>query len=236
MNSQPIEKQDKSEIGDLEVHSIFKTIQGEGPFTGTRSIFVRLAGCNLQCPLCDTDYTSKRIKMTVLKLITQINELTVSEITGGIQPGYLIVITGGEPFRQNLKPFIDLLLEHGYNVQIETNGTLFQELPYDLITVVCSPKTFKINRFLKVHINALKYIAKANDIGSIDGLPLYVLDHIAEPCVSRPPMGFSGTVYIQPADEGDPLRNHKNLDAAITSVMKHGYTLCLQTHKIIGME
>lgn len=233
MNSQPIEKQNKSETGNLEVHSIFKTIQGEGPFVGTRSIFVRLAGCNLQCPLCDTDYTSKRGEYTAHELIVQINRLT-----GRDRPdsGYLVVITGGEPFRQNLRPFVDLLLEHGYNVQIETNGTLFQELPYDLITVVCSPKTFKINSLLGVHIKALKYVVTANDIASNDGLPFYVLEHVAKPCVARPPLAFNGDIYIQPADEANLLGNKENLDAAIASVMKHGYTLCLQTHKIIGME
>jgi len=50
MNQQPIEKQFLHPKGDLEVHSIFLTIQGEGPFTGQRAVFVRLAGCNLQCP------------------------------------------------------------------------------------------------------------------------------------------------------------------------------------------
>ena len=60
MNLQPIEKRTKSADGLLSLHSIFHTIQGEGPFCGTPSVFVRLAGCNLQCPACDTDYTQGR--------------------------------------------------------------------------------------------------------------------------------------------------------------------------------
>ena len=55
INKQPIEKREPSYEGTLQVHSIFKTIQGEGPFCGTPCVFVRLAGCNLQCPACDTD-------------------------------------------------------------------------------------------------------------------------------------------------------------------------------------
>ena len=53
-NGQPIEKVQRTFDGTLEVHSIFKTIQGEGPFCGTPAVFIRLAGCNLQCPWCDT--------------------------------------------------------------------------------------------------------------------------------------------------------------------------------------
>ena len=60
MNQQAPEKQQLRGDGLLAVHSIFYTIQGEGPFAGETAVFVRLAGCNLQCPLCDTDYTSDR--------------------------------------------------------------------------------------------------------------------------------------------------------------------------------
>ena len=59
-NTQPAEKQVKSSGLILAINSIFYTIQGEGPFAGSPAVFVRLAGCNLQCPMCDTEYTSRQ--------------------------------------------------------------------------------------------------------------------------------------------------------------------------------
>ena len=52
MNTQPTEKRTNSQ--NLDITEIFFTIQGEGPFSGHRAVFIRLAGCNLQCPACDT--------------------------------------------------------------------------------------------------------------------------------------------------------------------------------------
>lgn len=229
MNHQPIVKQSLHERGLLEVHHIFATIQGEGPFAGSPAVFVRLYGCNLQCPLCDTDYTSNKFQVMPNFILDSVKEMG--------SPSKLVVFSGGEPMRQNLAPVVRLLLEHGYRVQIETNGTLFvPDLPYDQITVVCSPKAGRINSDLAPHIAAMKYVVSANSLDPEDGLPYKVLGHPAAPRVARPPEGFKGTIYLQPADVGDPLENSRHLDAAIRSCLKFGYTLCLQTHKIINME
>ena len=82
LNQQAMEKQDHSPHGSLEVFKIFPTIQGEGPFTGRRSVFVRLAGCNLQCPMCDTDYTSNRVRFESGALLTAVNQHTVDWVLG----------------------------------------------------------------------------------------------------------------------------------------------------------
>ena len=71
-NSQPIEKRSR-DADVLEVHSIFYTLQGEGPFCGSPAIFIRLAGCNLQCPGCDTDYTSKREHLSPETIVKRLN-------------------------------------------------------------------------------------------------------------------------------------------------------------------
>ena len=118
LNTQPIEKKVHREDGIVEVHSIFYTIQGEGPFCGTPSVFVRLAGCNPQCPWCDTEYSSSRMEMTPFEVVVQ------AKVRFRLPKGGLVVITGGEPFRQNLSYLLRALTEHGYYVQIETNGTL----------------------------------------------------------------------------------------------------------------
>lgn len=229
MNTQPIEKQDLRKDGELDVFRIFHTIQGEGPFTGHVAVFVRLAGCNLQCPLCDTDYTSERRRMAAEEVCAQVLGI------GAADP--LVVITGGEPFRQNLEPLVTTLLDEGLRVQIETNGTLYQDLPYwrPELVIVCSPKAGKIHPKLEPHLDALKYVLHADSCGD-DGLPLRALDHPCHPRLARPTAAFSGTIYLQPVDTGDVEDNRRHLAATVASVMKHEYVLCTQVHKAAGLE
>ena len=236
MNKQQPQKPDYRTDGALEVHSIFSTIQGEGPFVGQRATFIRLAGCNLQCPQCDTEYlVSKHPDIDTEYPGKYLQEVThiLDEVV--IYPNDLVVITGGEPFRQNLLPLVVALLDANFIVQIETNGTLYQDLPYQAITVVCSPKTGSINKDLLPHIAALKYVVSSDDVAKEDGLPNHALGHPAMPRLARPPEGFEGYVYIQPADEKDEEKNQWNLEAAVHSTLKFGYILCLQVHKIAGV-
>jgi len=76
LNQQLAEKRVERQDGALEIIDIFPTIQGEGPFAGEPAIFVRLAGCVLQCPLCDTDYTSGRRLISIPSLTEEIDEYT----------------------------------------------------------------------------------------------------------------------------------------------------------------
>lgn len=231
INSQPVEKQKLREDGLLEVHSIFYTIQGEGPFAGVPAVFVRLAGCNLQCPMCDTDYTSDRRMVGPMGLV----EL-VDAVNGKAS---LVVITGGEPFRQNITPAVNALLDADFRVQIETNGTLYlADFPYDRATVVCSPKAGQLNHRLAEHkgaVTAFKYVLRHGNLAP-DGLPVHALAHPAAPQVARPPSDFEGAIFVQPVDEQDAETNAKNLSATVESALAHGYILGLQIHKLIGKE
>lgn len=228
-NTQPISKQNLVSNGLLELHHMFLTIQGEGPFAGTPAVFVRLFGCNLQCPFCDTDYTSEKLQVTPDYVINKATEFF------GEQKG-LIVFSGGEPFRQNISPAAKLLVEAGFTVQVETNGTLppSPDLP-DEVVIVCSPKTGSINKDLTPRIDALKYVIHADSLDT-DGLPIMALGHTAKPTAAKPPTGFTGDVFVQPIDVDNPVENVRHLDAAIRSCMTFGYRLCVQIHKIINME
>lgn len=226
INQQPREK--RTEHPHIQVHSVWETIQGEGPFAGSPAVFVRLSGCNLDCPLCDTDYTSTRDSYPYVELVRRIQLVRGSG---------LVVLTGGEPFRQNIGSLCRSLIGVGYTVQIETNGTLFvPDLPYesDKLVIVCSPKTPLIDKALAPHIDALKYVVQAGYVDAQDGLPTKVLGY---PCDAARPTGvLQGVqIYIQPADEQDEVLNKKNLDVAVSVCMKFGYRFCLQVHKIIGM-
>lgn len=210
----------------LQLHSIFPTIQGEGPFTGQPATFVRLYGCNLQCPLCDTEYTGSQVTMLVKEIVT-------------IALNYkheLVVITGGEPFRQGIDALVTALLNEDFVVQIETNGTIFCAIQqhYNAV-IVCSPKTATIE--IPAHrIHAFKYVLHHKHIAG-DGLPTFALGRPNENnLVARPPVSYPrDKIYVTPCDTGDPELNRMNLEAAIASCREFGYTLGLQIHKIINL-
>ena len=235
MNTQPIEKVVKSPEGTLDVHSVFFTIQGEGPHCGRTAVFIRLAGCNLQCPGCDTDYTSTRERKSVSVLRNEVLELIEEECGQAHKP--LIVITGGEPFRQDISHLCKAFVNLGFQIQIETNGTLPPPagMP-EGIDIVVSPKSGKINEMTAELMTALKYVVKAGAVCN-DGLPTRALDHTCSPVVAKPPAGFPRElIYIQPMDERKAPANRRNTEAAKSSVMRNGYTLQIQVHKVIGVE
>lgn len=231
LNSQTPEKKDYQST--LEVHSIFSTIQGEGPFCGRPAVFVRLAGCNLQCPGCDTEYTATRERLNYGDILQDIHERLMESSSNA----NLVVISGGEPFRQNITPFCDFLIENDFDVQIETNGSM--QIPMELsqlVTVVCSPKTAKLHPSALHRANAFKYVMKAGNMREEDGLPLQALDHRATPYIARPHKSFRGKIYLQPMDEQDVFKNFKNTKAVLDSAMKHNYTVQLQIHKLLNVE
>src|ERR1700752_1647422 len=101
----------------LQLAEIFYSIQGEGTWTGTPAVFVRLAGCNLACDFCDTDYSTKFFA-SVDDVVASVRRL------GGDCP--MVVLTGGEPLAQAETPrLIDALRRDRRRVLLESNGTIF---------------------------------------------------------------------------------------------------------------
>lgn len=233
-NKQPAEKPDYAEDGSLDVMEVFDTIQGEGPFAGEPAVFVRLAGCTLVCPGCDTIYTgSGRKRLAIPDLCSDIFKYTNS-----LSDRRLIVVTGGEPFRQNLGPFARLALSADHRVQIETNGTLApDDFPWLMADVVCSPKAGKVHPTVQAWCRNWKYVLQAGEVDPADGLPTSVLGNGVRPfrLSDRQLATKEHTVWVQPMDEGDPERNAANTRAAVESCMKFGYRLSIQTHKIAGV-
>lgn len=245
-NEQAPEKRVQGDGFTLAVNSVFHTIQGEGPFAGTPAVFIRLAGCNLQCPLCDTEYTL-RDDYSVDDIVAAVRGATPYWPQGRSRalpepyraPTNLVVITGGEPFRQPIGRLAMRLLREGYRVQVETNGTLFQPaFPYvdDNVTIVCSPKAGQVHRELLPWVAAWKYVAAADNIDPADGLPTHALEHPNSGRLFRPPPGHSAPVYLQPVDEKNTQANAANMAAVRDACLEHGHRLCLQLHKIIGVD
>ena len=100
----------------LLVNEIFYSIQGESIYSGRPCIFVRLTGCNLRCSYCDTRYAYEQgAKMELTEIVSRIADYKCP----------LVEITGGEPLLQSDTPtLIYKLLENGYEVLMETNGSL----------------------------------------------------------------------------------------------------------------
>jgi len=100
----------------LYLIEIYKSIQGESSFAGVPCIFVRLAGCNLRCSWCDSEYTfTGGYKMSEDEVVAEVEKLA---------PVKLVEFTGGEPMLQEreLIPLMDRLLGQGYELMIETSG------------------------------------------------------------------------------------------------------------------
>lgn len=101
------------------VNEIFSSIEGEGIRTGYPVTFIRLYGCNIHCPYCDTRYACEGgefTQMTVDEIVDKVKDFGWSRVT----------ITGGEPLiHRDVDNLIYLLTYLGYEVNIETNGTVF---------------------------------------------------------------------------------------------------------------
>lgn len=223
MNNQPVTKQDLSLNGisrPLQVTEIFDTIQGEGPWSGLPCTFIRLAGCNLCCTWCDTEYSS-------------FNEMSIKEIGYEVNHKH-VVITGGEPFRQNITPLVKHIINNGYSIQIETNGTLTNpSFPFDKTVVVCSPKTHSLNKKLLPHIKWFKYVVGEEDKISIHGFPTGATQAHSK---QAPYVTWStDRVILMPRDDHFPGQNQRNRDVAVSLVRKFGFRLNLQLHKILNL-
>jgi organic radical activating enzyme len=219
----PILAPKKSDGLMLDVQDIFKTFQGEGIFTGLPSIFIRLGGCNLACNFCDTEFDSYQ-NIALAKIMLKIIKLSENM---GKRTHNLAVITGGEPLRQNITPLCEQLLKHNFKVQIETNGTLFQELPQK-IDIVCSPKN-NYNGYYQIRPDLLPKISAFKFLISVHNKNYSFVPEVGQSQYNIP-------VYLQPIDNYDEAKNLENRQLTLELATKFGYCLSLQTHKFWGID
>lgn len=101
----------------LEISEVFTSLQGESTYAGLPCTFIRLSGCNLACPWCDTEYA--RIEGGRTRSVEDLVEEALA------REAPLVCLTGGEPLRQEETPALAAALaEEGLTVTVETNGTL----------------------------------------------------------------------------------------------------------------
>jgi len=209
---------------NLDVVEIFPTLQGEGPYAGRPAVFVRLGGCNLACDFCDTQFENYQ-NLSLENILLEVEKL--SKNSAGKIVRKLVVITGGEPLRQPIERFCEKLVAQNFLVQIETNGTLFRDIPKE-VKIICSPKISNnkyhaIRADLLSRICALKFIISKNNQN---------YSNIAEVGQEK----FDIPVYVQPMDEYDETKNRANLQHAQKLCDENGYFLSLQIHKILRIR
>jgi 7-carboxy-7-deazaguanine synthase len=102
-------------MATVRVKELFVSIQGESTYAGLPCVFIRTAGCNLRCDYCDTAYAYEGGRsMEIDELLKAVAERRIN----------LVEVTGGEPLHQeNVPLLIENLLDRGYTVLVETNGS-----------------------------------------------------------------------------------------------------------------
>ena len=191
---------------------IFNSVQGEGAHTGVPSIFIRFGGCNLSCVWCDTDFSVYERK-TISEIMKILSQWTTKRI----------IYTGGEPAMQKLRPLSDELHSKGYNIAIETNGTI--ELEEGVVDWICvSPKNMvhPEHPIKQRKGDELKVVYTGQDLSMYDNLKKGFDNLFLQPC------------YDESKDAGT---NGKTFHSTFDLVMQNpGWNLSLQTHKWMGVE
>jgi len=206
------------------VKEIFLTLQGEGAQAGRRAVFLRFSGCNLWtgreqdrataiCQFCDTDFVGTNGEGGGKFATPQAFAEAVTATWGaGVSGTPYVVITGGEPMLQLDVALIDALHTHGFEIGVESNGTLPATPGIDWLCI--SPKAG--SDVVQRSGNELKLVwpQPGSDWASMED---WAFDHF----------------LIQPMDS---LMREENLKAAIDFVMDHPrWRLSLQTHKALGL-
>jgi 7-carboxy-7-deazaguanine synthase (Cx14CxxC type) len=206
------------------VKEIFYTLQGEGALTGRPAVFCRFAGCNLwsgreedraaaACPFCDTDFVGADGIEGGRYADAEALAAKVDALWPARQHAKFVVCTGGEPLLQLDAALIDALHARGFEIAVETNGTI--PLPADLDWVCVSPKAG--NPLVVTAGDELKIVVPQ------DGLD---------------PLAFAEFDFrrfsVQPMDGPDRAQN---TELAIRFCLDHPrWQLSLQTHKVTGIR
>jgi len=209
----------------LNVNEIFQSIQGEGVHAGVPAVFLRLQGCNLQCPWCDTKGALDPKGGTLMQ---------VEEALGWINmyAPSLAVVTGGEPLLQipGLGILINGLDQHKHTWALETNGTLAPPPVrlFDWITVSPKPPDYRIHPAYHPpgpHIDELKVIVTGD--AEFQYLQSYVF-------CSGNVLLEDTIICLQPVD--NDLDIARKIVEFLCATDEPKWRLSLQLHKILEVK
>ena len=188
----------------MKITEIFYSLQGEGARTGDPSIFIRLAGCDLSCGFCDTEFESGK-------------EMTTADLAAYISrwPCKWIIWTGGEPTLQLTTEIVGEFNRLGYQQAIETNGN--HPAPAGLAWVACSPKI-------------AEHVLKRNFPDGVD--ELRYVRHAGQPGIPQPSINAKRK-FLSPMFKGNQP-DPENLKHCQDLCLQHPeWSLSVQTHKLL---
>jgi len=156
----------------MRVNTIYPAIQGEGCLTGTPMILVRLQGCDLRCPWCDTKEVwsvDGGIELPVPVIVEQVRQATTGH--------QWVLVTGGEPTMQRLGPLVDALHGTGYRVALESNGNFGTDAAFDWVCI--SPKG-KVDSNILCAADEVKYVVKDSIPDDVPDGPVICLQPVSQ--------------------------------------------------------
>lgn len=204
------------------VKELFYTLQGEGAQTGRAAVFCRFSGCNLwsgiekdrakaDCNFCDTDFVGTDGDNGGKYKTAQELAVKAIKLWQGKSGKPYIVCTGGEPLLQLDVPLIKAFQKEGFEVAVETNGTL--PAPKELDWVCVSPKL--MSKLVQKTGNELKLVYPQTNVMPEDVEEL-LFDHY----------------FLQPLDEAGKDHTRSVIDYC---QLHPKWRLSIQTHKVIGI-
>ena len=214
------------------VNEIFFTLQGEGAHSGIPAIFVRLSGCNLQCPWCDTEFEQYEI-MSAEQIIKTALSLYAYDNEGRRK---MLVLTGGEPSLQVDQPLIDALHKADFYICIETNGT--HPLPDGIDWITCSPKLiYKRNQNPVPSKLALRKVNEVKVVFTGEYDPNIWREYLEAEHWLLQPLRYNGEWMLESGiDEWEDDRSD-NLIETTQYILSHPFwRLSVQLHKIVGIR
>lgn len=197
-----------------KINEIFYSLQGEGHYTGTPSVFVRFSGCNLSCPFCDTAHL-EGVVMTSEEIAAEVDRYPASHV----------VLTGGEPLLSADERLLVCLKRPGRTIAVETNGTC--RLPEGIDWVTLSPKAGICGE----SVNAEVIIERADEIKVVD------VGQDLEQYFRLPVWSDKIEMYLQPCYVADEAVCRANRRQTVGRVLADPrWKLSLQTHRLLGIR
>ncbi|MEE8376979.1 MAG: 7-carboxy-7-deazaguanine synthase QueE [Candidatus Aminicenantaceae bacterium] len=202
----------------LKINEIFYSLQGEGLRQGEPTVFIRLSGCNLKCDFCDTQYAwDEGRDLSADQICFEVKDIRRHH------PSRWICLTGGEPLYQDIASLTQRLKMDKWNIQVETNGIFYQDLPVDWYTVSPKPKEYFVHA---------KYTGSAKEVKLVvtRELEMETVKNIRKYFPEQIPLFLQAQSNLKwSLDRGIELVEHaagNNLD---------NIRLSVQLHKILGL-